>query len=330
LRAEPTAEHPTTSAVGRSGILHSRAVQASAVVLALVLLSAIPALGHAFPAGPGQWIIARLDELYDWVVANRNTSPIFLYGFNYVSLLLGGAVAGIHAFLEALTWAGVVVLLGFVSWRVAGRRVVLVVLAAFAVFGLTGLWDEAMVTLALIAAAVLLALAVGLPLGVVAGLSPRFRRLIEPVLSFLQIMPAFAYLMPMLLLFGIGNTAAAVATMVYAFPPAVRITALALRGVDAGAVEAARSLGSTGVQLLVKVRLPLAKRTILLGVNQTIMLAVSMVVLASVGLLGLAGLRTTVAPPDTPEEAPVRKAGADHAYAGVVKLFKVRKDPCYV
>src|SRR5690606_16235843 len=144
------------------------------------------------------------------------------------------------------------------------------------------LWEQAMTTLSLITTSVLLALLIGIPLGIVAGRSPRFERALRPVLDFMQIMPAFAYLMPMLLLFGIGNPAAAVATTVYAIPPAVRITALAIRGVDKGAVEAAESLGSTRRQILAKVQLPLAKRTIMLGVNQTLLLAGYMGEIASV------------------------------------------------
>ncbi|MBX9389988.1 ABC transporter permease [Streptomonospora nanhaiensis] len=247
-----------------------------------------PAWLGAFPAATGEWLTARLDSAYAWIVANRNTSPLFLYGFNYVSVGLGSAVVLVNQALTLLTWPGVVVLGVFAAWRAAGWRVALLVLAAFASFALTGLWNEAMTTLALIITSVLIALAVGVPLGVLAGLRPAVDRALRPVLDFLQIMPAFAYLMPMLLLFGIGNPAAAVATVLYAVPPAVRITALAVRGVDPGAVEAGTSLGSTPWQLLTRVRLPMAWRTIMLGVNQTIMLAVSMVVIASV--IGAGGL----------------------------------------
>nr|WP_184639289.1 ABC transporter permease subunit [Streptomonospora salina] len=263
------------------------AVLVAAVLVAAALLP-LPQSVTAFPSGPGARVDGVLNDVYDWAVANRDSSPVFIYGFNYLSVLLGSAVVWIETLLQALTWPGVMVLGLLASWRAAGRRAMLVVLAAFAVFGVTGLWDAAMTTLALITASVALALIVGLPLGIASGRSDRVERALRPVLDFMQVMPAFAYLMPMLLLFGIGNPAAAVATAVYALPPSVRITSMALRSVDGGAVEAAASLGSTGLQTLLKVRLPMAKRTIMLGVNQTIMLGVSMVVIASV--IGAGGL----------------------------------------
>ncbi|TKA08695.1 ABC transporter permease [Actinacidiphila oryziradicis] len=268
-----------------------RTVVAGVLVGWLVLFAVLRghqtlALDQSSLTGLHRWF----NSLNDSIGANRNSNPLFLYFFNEIQLAISNFVTFIQSLISqpsggrpvpTIGWLGVVAIAGYVSWAFGNWRVALLAVAGFAFFGLQGLWQESMDTLALTLSAVLISLLVGIPLGVWAGVSDRVNRILTPVLDVMQTMPTFVYLAPLTLFFLIGSASAVIATLIYAAPPAIRITAHAIRAVPATTVEAAESLGSTRWQTLIKVLLPMSKRTVVMGVNQTIMSALSMVTIAA-------------------------------------------------
>ena len=242
-----------------------------------------------------------LNQFNVWVAANRADNPVFLYvltplraGVDAVANLFittfAASSTGLR--LPEIGWLGTVGLLGWIALAIGNARVALLTVTIFIFFGFQGLFLEATYTFALVVTAVLLTLLVGIPLGVLAGVYGRVAKLITPVLDFMQTLPTFVYLAPLALIFLIGPASAVIATVIYAAPPVIRLTAHGIRGIPENTREASDSLGTTGVQRLLTLQLPMARRTIVMGINQSTMAALSMVTIAA--LIAAPGLGQVV------------------------------------
>jgi len=195
----------------------------------------------------------------------------------------------IERFLLWLPWFVLVLVVGLLAWRVMRRWWAGLLMASFLVLiGSFGYWDLAMMTLAIVIASVILSLAIGIPTGIFMARSDRFQSILKPQLDAMQTMPSFVYLIPALMLFGLGKVPAVFATIIYAVPPVIRLTNVGIRQVSPSVVEAARAFGSSSRQTLFDVQLPLAIPSIMVGINQTTMMALAMVVIAS--MIGARGL----------------------------------------
>ncbi|WP_372426436.1 glycine betaine/L-proline ABC transporter permease ProW [Salinarimonas chemoclinalis] len=228
-----------------------------------------------------------VDDAFRWIAGAR---PVF----QAIRQPIDWVLEGITDLLLFLPPGLMIALLALVAWQIVGGRLAIGTALSLFFVGLIGAYEQSMVTLALVLTAVFFCAVIGVPLGILAARSDRFETGLRPVLDTMQTTPAFVYLVPIVVLFGIGNVPGVIVTIIFAVAPLIRLTNLGIRQVPKDVIEAANAFGASGRQLLFKVQLPLATKTIMAGVNQSLMLALSMVVIASmisVGGLGQMVLR---------------------------------------
>ena len=229
-----------------------------------------------FPESLEFHIAPKVNHFVDWLVIS------FAPFFDSVSAGILKVLLSINGFLNAVPWWVILGVVALTVWSTTKKALptLLLTLLPF-IIGVFGLWGLAMETLSVVCTAVILALLLGIPLGIFMAEIPGAAMVLKPVLDAMQTMPSFVYLIPAMMLFGLGKVPAVLATLIYALPPVIRLTALGLQQVPASVEEAAMAYGATRWQLLKEVRIPLAMPSILAGVNQTTMMALAMVVVAS-------------------------------------------------
>ncbi|MNZ79707.1 Glycine betaine/L-proline transport system permease protein ProW [compost metagenome] len=238
--------------------------------------------------GDSTHIQGAINHGLDWAVTHLR--PFF----QTVRAPIDATLTGVQSLLTSVPTLAMIALLCLLAWQFAGRAIAIGTLVSLAIVALLGIWPEAMVTLSLVLTSLAFCIAIGLPVGIALASSDRAQRWTRPFLDAMQTTPAFVYLVPVVMLFGIGNVPGVIVTIVFALPPLIRLTNLGIRQVRPDLIEASRAYGASPMQMLLKVQLPLAMPSIMAGINQALMLSLSMVVIASmiaVGGLGQMVLR---------------------------------------
>ena len=259
----------------------------SVVILATIVLSTMihgPGFEFAldFPVYTSKEIEGFLDDSVDWIVIN------FGDFFDAVSDALKVVLGKLRDLLVWIPWPVMMALVFIIGWKVASLKIAAMSVVGLVILATVNLWEPTMVTVAIMIVSVFLSIVVGVPVGILAARSDSVDTGIRPVLDTMQTMPSFVYLVPGIMLFGLGNVAAIFATVLYALPPCIRLTNLGIRQVDESVVEAGRSFGSSDMQLLFKIQIPMAIPTIMAGINQTVMMALAMSTIAA--MVGAGGL----------------------------------------
>ena len=220
--------------------------------------------------------------LDDWISQSiefivKNFRPFF----QTISLPIGWGLKRIEWGFSAIPPLIFIIIIGILAWKLAGKKIAIYSIISLTLIGFVGAWEQAMVSLALVVTAVLFCLMVGIPMGVISAKNDPLERVIRPLLDVMQTLPSFVYLVPVVMLFGIGEVPGVIATIIFAIPPLIRLTNLGIRQVSPEVTEAAIAFGSTPWQVLWEAQIPLAMPTILAGVNQAILMALSMSVVTS-------------------------------------------------
>ncbi|MBA1339008.1 MAG: glycine betaine/proline transport system permease protein [Pelagibacterales bacterium] len=229
-----------------------------------------------------EWIEKNVKE---WLFEQR---PLF----KKLSAPIDTVLNALESILNLIPFPIILIIFIFLALRTNGLKFAIFTLVSLVFIDLVDLWSESMTTLAMIFTAVFFCMLIGIPLGIIASRSKTFEIILRPILDIMQTIPSFVYLIPVVMLFGVGLTPGVVATIIFALPPVIRLTNLGIRQVRRGFKEAGFSLGLSKFLVLLKIEIPLSLKTIMAGVNQTLMLALSMVVIAA--LIGAGGLGLTV------------------------------------
>ena len=229
-----------------------------------------------------EWIEKNVKE---WLFTQR---PLF----KKLSAPIETVLNSLDSLFNLIPFPIAILIFIFFAYKTNGLKFAAATVVGLVFIDLVDLWSESMTTLAMIFTAVIFCIIIGIPLGILSSRSKTFEIILRPILDVMQTIPSFVYLIPVVMLFGIGLTPGVVATIIFALPPTIRLTNLGIRQVGKGFKEAGSSLGLTKLLILVKIEMPLALKTIMAGINQTLMLALSMVVIAA--LIGAGGLGLTV------------------------------------